>query len=108
MKLTVERELRVENAFSGQIISVKTGEVTQENSELDPWLARTYARMYGYVLTKGEEGILISFDFGFEEYVEHHFLVDERVDYRLAGALAATRNAASAFNECIDDIYTYG
>ena len=62
MKLTVERELRVENAFSGQIISVKTGEVTQENSELDPWLARTYARMYGYVLTKGEEGILISFD----------------------------------------------
>lgn len=30
MKLTVERELRVENAFSGQIISVKTGEVTQE------------------------------------------------------------------------------
>lgn len=49
MKLTVERELRVENAFSGQIISVKN------------------ARMYGYVLTKGEEGILISFDFGFED-----------------------------------------
>lgn len=67
MKLTVERELRVENAFSGQILSVKTGELTQENSELDPWLARTYARMYGYVLTKGEEGILISFDFGFED-----------------------------------------
>lgn len=67
MKLTVERELRVENAFSGQIISVKTGEVTQENSELDPWLARTYARMYGYVLTKGEEAILVSFDFGFED-----------------------------------------
>lgn len=67
MKMTVERELRVENAFSGQIISVKTGEVNQENSELDPWLARTYARMYGYVLTMGEEGILISFDFGFED-----------------------------------------
>nr|DAH52202.1 MAG TPA: hypothetical protein [Caudoviricetes sp.] len=67
MKLTVERELRVENAFSGQIISVKTGEVTRENSELDPWVARTYARVYGYVLTKGEEGILISFDFGFED-----------------------------------------
>lgn len=67
MKLTVERELRVENAFSGQIISVKTGEVTQENSELDPWVAHTYARVYGYVLTKGEEGILISFDFGFED-----------------------------------------
>lgn len=67
MKMVVERELRVENAFSGQIISVKTGEVNQENSEVDPWLARTYARMYGYVLTKGEEGILISFDFGFED-----------------------------------------
>lgn len=67
MKLTVERELRVENVFSGQIISVKTGEVTQENSELQPQVARTYVRMYGYVLTKGEEGILISFDFGFED-----------------------------------------
>lgn len=67
MKMTVERELRVENAFSGQIISVKTGEVTQENSELEPWCARTYARIYGCVLTKGEEGILISFDFGFED-----------------------------------------
>lgn len=43
MKMTVERELRVENAFSGQIISVKTGEVTQENSELDP-LACTHIR----------------------------------------------------------------
>lgn len=60
MKLTVECELRVENAFSGQIISVKTGEVTQENSELDPCLARTYARMYAYVLTKGRRG---HFDF---------------------------------------------
>lgn len=67
MKMMVERELRVENAFSGQIISVKTGEVTQENSEIDPWLARTYARVYGYVLTMSEEGILISFDFGFED-----------------------------------------
>lgn len=67
MKMTVERELRVENAFSGQIISGKTGEVTHQNSELDPWLACTYARMYGYVLTKGEDGILISFDFGFED-----------------------------------------
>lgn len=67
MKLTVERELRLENTFSGQIISVKTGEVTQDNSELEPWLARTYVRMYGYVLTKGEECILISFDFGFED-----------------------------------------
>lgn len=67
MKLTVECELRVENAFSGQIISAKTGEVKQENSEIDPWLARTYSRLYGYVLTKGEEGILISFDFGFED-----------------------------------------
>ena len=67
MKMTVERELRVENTFSGQIISVKTGEVKEEKLEIDPWLARTYARMYGYVLTKGEEGILISFDFGFED-----------------------------------------
>lgn len=67
MKMTVERELRVENAFSGQIISVKTGEATEENSEIDPWLARTYSWVYGYVLTKGEEGILISFDFGFDD-----------------------------------------
>lgn len=67
MKMTVERELRVEDVFSGQIISVKTGEVTEENSEIDPWLARTYSRVYGYVLTKGEEGILISFDFGFDD-----------------------------------------
>lgn len=66
MKMTVERELRVEGAFSGQIISVKTGEVTEENTEVGPWLARTYNRLYGYVLCKGEEGILISFDFGFE------------------------------------------
>ena len=51
MKMTVERELRVEDVFSGKIISVK----------------RTYDRVYGYVLTKGEEGILISFDFGFED-----------------------------------------
>lgn len=65
--MTVERELRVENTFSGEIISVKTGEVTEEKSEIDPWFARTYVRMYGYVLTKGEEGILISFDFGFED-----------------------------------------
>ena len=65
--MTVERELRVENVFSGQIISVKTGEVKQENSEIDPWLVRTYNRVYGYILTKGEEGILISFDFGFED-----------------------------------------
>ena len=67
MKMTVERELRVEDVFSGQIISVKTGDVTEENSEIDPCIARTYARMHGYVLTKGEEGILISFDFGFED-----------------------------------------
>lgn len=67
MKMTVERELRVEDVLSGQIISAKTGEVQEENSEIDPWLARAYARMYGYVLTKGEEGILISFDFGFED-----------------------------------------
>lgn len=67
MKMTVERELRVEDVFSGKIISVKTGEVTEEKSEIDPWLARTYARTYGYVLTKGEEGILISFDFGFDD-----------------------------------------
>lgn len=67
MKMTVERELRVENTFSGQIISVKTGEVKEEKSEIDTWFARTCARMYGYVLTKGEEGILISFDFGFED-----------------------------------------
>lgn len=67
MKMTVERELRVENTFSGQIISVKTGEVKEEEPEIDLWLARRYARMYGYVLTKGEEGILISFDFGFED-----------------------------------------
>lgn len=67
MKMTVERELRIENVFSGQIISVKTGEVKQENSEIDPWLARAYNRAYGYILTKGEEGILISFDFGFED-----------------------------------------
>lgn len=67
MKMTVERELRIEDVFSGKIISAKTGEVTEEKSEIDPWLARTYARMYGYVLTKGEEGILISFDFGFED-----------------------------------------
>mgnify|MGYP001055143507 CR=1 FL=1 len=67
MKMTVERELRVENAFSGQIISVKTGEAKEEKSEIDPRFARAYARMYGYVLTKGEEGVLISFDFGFED-----------------------------------------
>lgn len=67
MKMTVERELRVEGVLSGQIISVKTGEVNEENSEIDPWLARTYTRIYGYVLTKGEEGILISFDFGFDD-----------------------------------------
>lgn len=67
MKMTVERELRVEDVLSGQIISVKSGEVKEENSELDPWLARTYVRIYGYVLIKGEEGILISFDFGFDD-----------------------------------------
>ena len=67
MKLTVERELRVENTFSAQIVSAKTGVANEENSEIDPRLARTYNRLYGYVLTKGEEGILISFDFGFED-----------------------------------------
>lgn len=67
MKMTVERELRVEDVFSGKIISVKTGEVTEEKHEIDPWCARTYAWVYGYVLTKGEEGILISFDFGFDD-----------------------------------------
>lgn len=67
MKMTVERELRVEDVFSGQIISVKTGGVTEENSEIDSRLEFTYVRVYGYVLTKGEEGILISFDFGFED-----------------------------------------
>lgn len=67
MKMTVERELRVEDVLSGQIISVKTGEAMEEKSEIDTWLQRTYARVYGYVLTKGEEGILISFDFGFED-----------------------------------------
>ena len=65
--MTVERELRVENTFSGEIISVNTGEVTEEKSEIDPWFARTYVHTYGYVLTKGEEGILISFDFGFDD-----------------------------------------
>lgn len=67
MKMTVERELRVEDVLSGQIISVKTGEENEENSEIYPRLARTYARIYGYVLTKGEEGILVSFDFGFDD-----------------------------------------
>lgn len=67
MKMTVERELRVENTFSGQIISANTGEVKEENSELYPSFARTYVCVYGYVLTKGEEGILISFDFGFDD-----------------------------------------
>ena len=65
--MTVERELRVEDVFSGKIISVKTGEVTEENSEINSCLLCTYARKYGYVLTKGEEGILISFDFGFDD-----------------------------------------
>ena len=67
MKMTLERELRVEDVLAGKIISVKTGEVKEENSEIDIGLARTYSRMYGYVLTKGEEGVLISFDFGFED-----------------------------------------
>ena len=67
MKMTVERELRVEDVFSGEIISANSEEVTEENSEIYPRLARTYDRKYGYVLTKGEEGILISFDFGFED-----------------------------------------
>lgn len=67
MKTTVERELRVEDVFSGKIISVKTVEVIEEKSEIDSWIARTYARVYGYVLTKGEDGILISFDFGFDD-----------------------------------------
>ena len=65
--MTVERELRVEDVFSGKIISAKTGEVQEENSEIDTWLAHTYCRVYGYVLTKGEDGILISFDFGFKD-----------------------------------------
>lgn len=59
--------MRVEDVFSGKIISANAGEVTQEKTEIDPLLARACARMYGYVLTKGEEGILISFDFGFED-----------------------------------------
>ena len=67
MKMTVERELRVEDVFSGKIISVKSGEAAEENSEIDSLLARSCARKYGYVLTKGEEGILISFDFGFDD-----------------------------------------
>lgn len=67
MKMTVERELRVEDVFSGKIISAKTGGAKEENSEIDPRLARACARVCGYVLTKGEEGILISFDFGFED-----------------------------------------
>lgn len=67
MKMTVERELRVEDVLSGKIISVKTGEVTEENSEIDTWLARTYACMYGYVLTKGEGGHFDFIRFGFED-----------------------------------------
>lgn len=67
MKMTVERELRVEDVLSGQIISVNIGEATEENSEIDSWLAHAYARKYGYVLTMGEESVLISFDFGFDD-----------------------------------------
>lgn len=65
--MTVEREFRVEDVFSGKIISAEAGAATEENSEIDSLIARACARKYGYVLTKGEDGILISFDFGFDD-----------------------------------------
>lgn len=65
MRMTVEREIRVENTFCGTVYSVPAGKAdTSELADIMNTLDG-FRVIYGYVLTKDEEQ-LISVDFGFE------------------------------------------
>ena len=70
MRMSVEREIRVENVFNGTVYSVVAGEAEREESCLEPWLGRRYKYLYGYVLTKGEEEMLQALDFGYDNIAD--------------------------------------
>ena len=67
MRMTVEREIRVENTYYGTVYSVVAGKA-DPNEPIDIMNVSAGMRLiYGYVLTEdGEEQHLISVDFGFE------------------------------------------
>lgn len=67
MRMTVEREIRVENTYYGTVYSVLAGKA-DPNEPIDIMNVSAGMRLiYGYVLTEDGEGQhLISVDFGFE------------------------------------------
>lgn len=67
MRMTVEREIRVEGLYYGTVYSVVAGKI-DPSEPLDIMNVSAGMRLiYGYVLTEdGEEQHLVSVDFGFE------------------------------------------
>lgn len=67
MRMTVEREIRVEGVYYGTVYSVVAGKV-DPNEPFDIMNVSQGMRLiYGYVLTEhGEDQHLISVDFGYE------------------------------------------
>ena len=67
MRMTVEREIRVEGQFYGTVYSVVAGKADPTDSVDIMNISAGMRFIYGYVLIEdGEERHLISVDFGFE------------------------------------------
>lgn len=67
MRMTVEREIRVEGQFYGTVYSVAAGEANPKDNVDIMNISAGTRLIYGYVLIEdGEERHLISVDFGFE------------------------------------------
>lgn len=67
MRMTVEREIRVEGQFYGTVYSVVAGKADPTDPVDIMNISAGMRLIYGYVLIKdGEERHLISVDFGFE------------------------------------------
>ena len=67
MRMTVEREIRVEGQFYGTVYSVAAGKAEPEDNVDIMNISAGMRLIYGYVLIKdGEERHLLSVDFGFE------------------------------------------
>lgn len=67
MRMTVEREIRVEGQFYGTVYSVAAGKAEPKDNVDIMNISAGMRLIYGYVLIKdGEERHLLSVDFGFE------------------------------------------
>lgn len=67
MRMTVEREIRVEGQFYGTVYSVAAGKADPKDNDDIMNISAGMRLIYGYVLIEdGEERHLLSVDFGFE------------------------------------------